>query len=393
MSTAPAEAGLAARALRPSPEAGPALEALRERLDALHYATFQRLFGEGVFRLKLVGSLQAHAPLLPEPTRVAFELFQLGQDVRRRAAEAALGAELVGALQALGILCERRPRTLGSGYRIEHEGELYLLTQGLLAQPDGVYFGEDSRFLARMLRPRPGDVCLDLCTGSGVQGLLCAQRAERVDAVDRNPEALRIARWNVALNAMQSRVSLHHGDLWEALPDAARFDYVVCNPPLIPVPDGVPYPICGDGGSDGLSVVRRILRGLPSRLRERGRASVIGACTAGPGADARPAILACVEEELGAGFDSTVHLLSRVPLYEWVQHACGSIGVLYPGFSPARALLRARATWGDRVDTGHVWTWLLEARRAAGAGGALQRVDLSGGGRQSFWFVDAGPRN
>ncbi|CAE7728992.1 prmA, partial [Symbiodinium necroappetens] len=56
---------------------------------------------------------------------------------------------------------------------------------------------------------------LDLCAGSGVQGLYAAKRfAAAATLVDLNPRAVRFAKANVLLNQV-SKVTLHHGNLFE----------------------------------------------------------------------------------------------------------------------------------------------------------------------------------
>jgi methylase of polypeptide subunit release factors len=56
-----------------------------------------------------------------------------------------------------------------------------------------------------------------------------------------------------------------------------KFDVISCNPPFMPVPKGVRYPRFGDGGGDGLDIVRRLMAGLPEALAPGGRCEVIAA--------------------------------------------------------------------------------------------------------------------
>ncbi len=60
----------------------------------------------------------------------------------------------------------------------------------------------------------PGDVVLDLGSGSGILAIAAARLgAARVLALDIDPEAVRVARDNVQRNGLESIVSVHHGTL------------------------------------------------------------------------------------------------------------------------------------------------------------------------------------
>jgi hypothetical protein len=66
------------------------------------------------------------------------------------------------------------------------------------------------------------------------------------------------------------------GNLYNALYPDDRYDLIVANPPLLPIPSGVPYPFVGDGGSDGLSIVREIIKGGSLKLLPDGEILIIG---------------------------------------------------------------------------------------------------------------------
>lgn len=69
--------------------------------------------------------------------------------------------------------------------------------------------------------------------GSGIGAVRAGQWADRVVAVDINPEAIRCARINVLLNRMEDRVEVREGDLFDPL-GGERFDVVLFNPPFLP---------------------------------------------------------------------------------------------------------------------------------------------------------------
>ncbi len=50
-----------------------------------------------------------------------------------------------------------------------------------------------------------------------------------------------------------------------------KYDYIVTNPPFIPTPEDNLLPVCGDGGIDGMDIIRRILKDLTKYLKQDGR--------------------------------------------------------------------------------------------------------------------------
>jgi len=127
----------------------------------------------------------------------------------------------------------------------------------------------------------PGNVrrILDIGTGSGCIAIACAQRFPEasVDAVDLSPEALAVAGRNVRRHALESRVRLHEGDVFGPLP-GRQYDLIVANPPYVSDAEMAALPaeylhepdLALRAGSDGLDVVRRILRDADAHLAEGG---------------------------------------------------------------------------------------------------------------------------
>jgi HemK-related putative methylase len=77
-----------------------------------------------------------------------------------------------------------------------------------------------------------GAEVLDMGTGSGVCAVAAAQHARRVIAVDISPAAVRCARINVLINALEDVIEVVHGDLFAPV-RGRRFDVVLFNPPFI----------------------------------------------------------------------------------------------------------------------------------------------------------------
>ncbi len=127
--------------------------------------------------------------------------------------------------------------------------------------------------------PEPVSV-LDLCTGSGCIAVTLALetgRPGRVLASDLSPAALAVAEENARTLGAEG-IRFLQGDLFGAVPPAERFGVIVSNPPYIPTeacaglqPEVLHDPLLAlDGGADGLSVLRRIIREAPEHLAEGG---------------------------------------------------------------------------------------------------------------------------
>ena len=73
---------------------------------------------------------------------------------------------------------------------------------------------------------RPGDLVLEIGTGSGYHAALLASLGGQVHSIDRRPDVLRRAREALGRAGVDG-VTLHHGDGFEGLPDLAPFDVIV----------------------------------------------------------------------------------------------------------------------------------------------------------------------
>ncbi|CAO3443401.1 Ribosomal protein L3 N(5)-glutamine methyltransferase (EC 2.1.1.298) [Azospirillum argentinense] len=120
---------------------------------------------------------------------------------------------------------------------------------------------------------------LDLCTGSGCLAILAAQifPEAHVDAVDLSPDALEVAKRNVADSGFEDRIALHHGDLFAPLKNR-KYDVIITNPPYVDAEAMANLPpefrhepqMALASGEDGLDIVRRILKEAPKHLTPEG---------------------------------------------------------------------------------------------------------------------------
>ena len=132
------------------------------------------------------------------------------------------------------------------------------------------------------LRRLGGRRALDLGTGSGAIALSLAVEVPAVEGwgVDRSPEALQVARANVAgIGRAGARVRLAEGDWFAGLPEELRgvLDVVVANPPYVADGDELPDEVARWeprsallAGPDGLDDLRRIVADAPGWLSRPG---------------------------------------------------------------------------------------------------------------------------
>lgn len=131
--------------------------------------------------------------------------------------------------------------------------------------------------------PDAVDTALDLCTGSGCLAILMAHAFPRakIDAADISPDALEVAKRNVADHDMKGRIRLVQGDLFARL-GKRRYDLILSNPPYVTaeamrtLPPEYRHEPAGAlaAGADGLDVVRRILADAKRHLKPGGLLAV-----------------------------------------------------------------------------------------------------------------------
>src|SRR5688572_4121759 len=120
---------------------------------------------------------------------------------------------------------------------------------------------------------------VDVCTGSGCLAILLAHQfpEAKVDAIELSPDAMAVAKFNVASHRLAKRVKLHHSDVFDAVPPV-KYDLILSNPPYVPTHElrGLPEEfkrepqMALDGGRDGLDIIRKILRQSRERLQKHG---------------------------------------------------------------------------------------------------------------------------
>jgi release factor glutamine methyltransferase len=155
----------------------------------------------------------------------------------------------------------------------------------LIPRPETELLAESGWQFLQRAAERPDSnppLALDFGTGSGCLAIALAVHcpAARLVAIDISPAALTLARQNAARHAVDGRIEFIAGDGFAALPDRARFDLIVSNPPYVPageiaalepeVRDHDPR-LALDGGAEGLDFHRRLASEAAHFLNPGGR--------------------------------------------------------------------------------------------------------------------------
>lgn len=121
---------------------------------------------------------------------------------------------------------------------------------------------------------------LDIGTGSGaiIVSLLDMLPKAHGTAVDVSPGALTVAGANAQKMGVDGRLTLVRSNLYAALPEKAKFDVIISNPPYVPSRDIAALAadvrreprLALDGGADGLDFYRRIIGGSGAYLKDNG---------------------------------------------------------------------------------------------------------------------------
>lgn len=132
--------------------------------------------------------------------------------------------------------------------------------------------------LIERYKPRGEPLAIaDVGTGSGVIAVCAAKRAANsaVVAIDLSPQALAVAAANAAEHGVAGRIEFVASDLFAAVPEARRFDFVVSNPPYVSTgemaglsPDVRDYEprLALAAGERGTEVIERLVPQAAERL-------------------------------------------------------------------------------------------------------------------------------
>lgn len=257
--------------------------------------------------------------------RHLLRLYTLGEPFGPEVIETSFGREFLEANLATGLLVfdDTGTRVSTRGLQVVSRLGQYFVVSTSRAYPGfdpanaGVYLGPESYTLANYLQRRAGSLpssghALDLCTGSGIAGqsLAAIRRGLVWTGVELSESAVEAATFNALLNETGDRFTTIAGDLYAPVA-GQRFGLIVANPPFVPVPFGIDFPVYGDGGEDGLTVLRPMIAGLGAHLTPPGRAVIYAE---GLGDARGPFVLEMLEEAASTGLTIGLTVLSTLTI-------------------------------------------------------------------------------
>jgi release factor glutamine methyltransferase len=133
---------------------------------------------------------------------------------------------------------------------------------------------EDSFLFAENLSIKEDDFVLDMGTGCGILGIIAAEKASYVVAVDINPYAVRCAKENAKLNHVMDKMFFIQGDLFASVRTEEKFDLILFNAPYLPVKQKEAdfwLERAWAGGFGGREVIDRFINEAPKHLKPKGR--------------------------------------------------------------------------------------------------------------------------
>lgn len=209
--------------------------------------------------------------------RTLFRLFRLGEVVDNAAVDAALPSAALDRLRRAGLLEKRRNDDWSTPGLLLVPIESLLVFVGVppsyptATAPNVGWFDLSSYVFAKSI---PGNLkskrVLEICSGSGVQSVLCAKNgAEHVVGLEVDTNAVALARCNAALNGFSARMEFRQSDKLAALREGEQFDFVLCNGPYAPVSDGPNSVSSLD--CIGNRVLVELVKDLPGRVASNGR--------------------------------------------------------------------------------------------------------------------------
>jgi methylase of polypeptide subunit release factors len=115
-----------------------------------------------------------------------------------------------------------------------------------------------------------GTTALDLGCGTGILAIALAKRGfKQVYAVDLHEDYIAATQYNLDLNGVSQQVIALKSNLFAAIPQDIRFDFIIANLPSTPAWEKIP--LYSRAGEDGRNAIDSMLREAPNWLTPQGR--------------------------------------------------------------------------------------------------------------------------
>jgi release factor glutamine methyltransferase len=160
---------------------------------------------------------------------------------------------------------------------------------------------EDSFLFADNMKVNEGDVVIDVGTGCGILGIIAAEKAARVIAIDINPHAVRCARGNAVLNHVDDKMFCIRGDLFT----------VIKNLPSEDAGETSWLESAWSGGPSGRRIIDHFVHDAPNYLKPEGRLLLLQSTLSN--------ISDTLEKLEGENMKTTVAAEKALPFFETIK--------------------------------------------------------------------------
>jgi release factor glutamine methyltransferase len=133
---------------------------------------------------------------------------------------------------------------------------------------------EDTFLFSENIDVAAGMVVLDVGTGCGLLGVIAAEKARLVVAVDVNPYAVRCALENARFHNVSEKLLFIQGDLVSCINPRQQFDRIFFNAPYLPTEhrESVTWlSRAWDGGVTGRELIDRFISSAHEYLKDDGK--------------------------------------------------------------------------------------------------------------------------
>jgi len=142
---------------------------------------------------------------------------------------------------------------------------------------------EDTFLLLETLQIKKDQKIFEIGSGTGIIALSCAQQGAHVICSDINPYAIELIKKNILVNnhILKGTIDVRSGDMYDPLLKGEQFDIIIFNPPYLPTTNDQLiggegwYDKALDGGTTGLKLTKRFVKGLKFHLVKDGVAYFI----------------------------------------------------------------------------------------------------------------------
>lgn len=325
-------------------------------------------------------NIQLELLKLKTDKRILLKLLLLGDKIALSEIGNVISSEFLKLLIELGIIIKSDGYVQTDSYIIVSFLDKYFLVGIPYNNPNckvkdpAVYIGMDTYRLTENITSKRVNKVLDLCAGSGIQGICAANKANSITLVEINHQTIPFIKFNILLNNVEDKVRIEEGSLYEPLGNET-YDEIYTNPPFIAVPKGWNFPIAGNGGENGLDIINKIISGYRKHLNINGQAYMIGEAI---GTEKEPFLIDELRKELSNDFKITIILDFKFSIEAHLRRSSYvAIGMEKMRGDDADNLFEKYKDWIKEVNAVFVYNYYLKVEKTKQGQGSIEVIDMT----------------